>query len=86
MNAILNVDAVQSSLRDIRRVSGYEYSFLCPASGRLVVGMSGHNIRQLAACHIRSLRRGTLHDYTSPVSPDELRLISREIQRQVRGL
>ena len=73
-------------LAGYRAQAGYRYSFLCPITGRLIVGTSGTAIRQLAAVHLRSLRRGTLHGWDTFLPHADWLRASKEIHRQVRGL
>ena len=83
----MDIRAIQVELGGIRAQAGYRFSFLCPISRRLIVGTSGTAIRQLAASHLRSLRRGTLHDYfNATFTHADWLEASREIHRQVRGL
>ena len=82
----MDIHAIQVELSGIRAQAGYQFSFLCPVTRRLIVGTSGPAIRQLAASHLRSLRRGTLTDWNLTFTHADWLEASREIHRQVRGL
>ena len=82
----MDIRAIQVELGGIRTQAGYQFSFLCPITRRLIVATSGTAIRQLAASHLRSLRRGTLHDWNLTFTHADWLEASREIHRQVRGL
>jgi hypothetical protein len=82
----MDIQGTQSELIGYRAQSGYRFSFLCPITRRLIVGETGTGVRQLAALHLRALRRGILHDWDKNITHAEWLVASKEIHRQVRGL